>query len=139
MNSPGHEPADVVLTAVDMTDDGYAIYPREVLTVQKDLMRAGLRVEFDYPPERRLYRRLNSAVSEQVINFAVSLGAGGVILLIQWLVGIGGDRNVKVTATKSHRKGRKDQSTETLTYEGPASGAADVLREWRAQDDAQAE
>ncbi len=128
-----------MLTAVDVTDDGYAVYPREVLTVQKDLMRAGLRVEFDYPPDRRLYRRLNSAVSEQAVNFTVSLGAGGLILLIQWLIGIGGDHKVKVTATRSHRKGRKDQSSETFTYEGPASGAADALREWKAQADDQAE
>ena len=130
----GSEAADVVLTAVHMTDDGHAVYPREVLTLQKDLMHSGLRVDFDYPPELRLYRRLNSAASDQVVAFAVNLGAGGLILLIQWLAGIAGDRKVRITASRTRRKGRKDEATDTLEYEGPASGAADVVRAWKADD-----
>lgn len=137
--SGGDEPADVVLTAMYVTDDGHAVYAREVLTLQKDLMRAGFRVEFDYPPERRVYRRLKSAVSEQVVPFAVDLAAGGLILLIQWLAGVGGDRKVKVTASRTRRKGRKDQTTETLTYEGPASAAAEVVLQWKKDADADAE
>ena len=129
------EPPVVTLTAVYLTEDGFAVYPVEVLMVQKSLMRSGATVEFDYPPDRRVYRRLKSAVAEQAVNFAVSFSASALIWLLQWMATKGKDRPVKITTTRTHRRGRKEHSSETLTYEGPASGAVEVIERWKREAD----
>jgi hypothetical protein len=125
---------DIVITATGVTDDGKAIYPREVIRFRSEAMKAGLTVEFDYPPEQRVYRQLNSAVVTLAVEFAVGLTANGAWALIEWLRGKGRGRKVTATVTRTKRHGLLDKTTETATFEGLAEDVADLVERWR--DDA---
>jgi hypothetical protein len=123
-------PPDLVIVSTEVTGQGVAVYPVDVLTLKKDLEAGGVRVEFEHPASQRGYKRLYSDTTELVVSFAIGLGSSGAIAALRCLAGLGGDRKVKITATRSAETTGMP-ADDKYEYEGPAKDAERTICTWR--------
>lgn len=128
----GESSSTIHFTADHVTSDGLAVYAYGVVALKKDLEAEGITVTFADSPDRRAYRHLYSATSDPIIQFAISLASGGVILAIQSLAKIRGDKMVRITAMRRIHRG-SETVEEELTYEGTARKSVDVVKAWKDQ------
>jgi hypothetical protein len=110
------------------------VYPRDVLTLKKDLEAEGIRVEFEDPPDQRVYERLNGVGSELVVPFLVNLVSSATWALVVYLAKTRPEKPVRLRAAKRLETDSQTES-EYFEYEGPAGDAERILRAWRDNDD----
>lgn len=126
----------VVLARSRWDSEGRGVYPRDVLTLKKDLEAEGISVEFEDPPDKRVYERLNGVGSELAVPFLVNVVSSATWALVVYLARTRPDKPIRLRAAKRLETDSRTE-TEYFEYEGPAGDAERILRAWRENCDSE--
>jgi len=126
----------IVLARSRLDSEGRAVYPRDVLTLKKDLEAEGIAVEFEDPPDNRVYERLNGVGSELVVPFLVNVFSAATWSLVVYLAKTRPDKPIRLRGAKRLETDSRTE-TEYYEYEGTAGDAERILRAWRDNGDSE--